>query len=100
MANLPERIRIIWPHHRLCGTELVVHGWVHIDGEIHLRLTLTDGSVGCLPAAWTDLFTAAPDLEPQQSVTLAGIRSLRRLVEALSARHVAGDRSTSTRSSA
>ena len=38
--------------------ELVVHGWVHIDGEMHLRLTLTVGTIGCLPA---DAFESSPE---------------------------------------
>jgi hypothetical protein len=91
LAHLPERVRVVWPHHQLCGTELVVHSWQRIDGEVHLRLTLNDGSTGCLPAAWTDLFETTANAQPQQhAVSLAGLRSLRGLVQALSARHPAG----------
>lgn len=96
LAHLPERVRIVWPHHQLCGTELVVHSWQRIDGQIHLRLTLKDGSIGCLPAAWTDLFeTAAECQPPQHTISLAGLRSLRALVLALSARQAAGERGDS-----
>jgi hypothetical protein len=92
LAHLPERVRIVWPHHQLCGTELVVHSWQRIDGEIHLRLTLNDGSIGCLPAAWTDLFEAAAEGRPQpHTISLAGFRSLHALVQALSARQAAGN---------
>ena len=101
LAHLPERVRIVWPHHQLCGTELVVHSWQHIDGEIHLRLTLSDGSIGCLPAAWTNLFETATDGQPQQhTISLGGLRSLRALVDALSTRHAAGDRGDSSCGSA
>jgi len=89
---LPERVRIVWPHHQLCGTELVAHGWQRIDGEIHLRLTLNDGSFGYLPAAWTDLFETAAEGQPaQHAISLTGFRSLRALVQALSARQAAGE---------
>ncbi len=96
LAHLPERVRISWPHHQLCGAELVVHSWQRIDGDIHLRLTLADGSVGCLPAAWTDLFEPAPEGQPQHAISLAAVRSLRALVQALSARHAAGELGTSS----
>ncbi len=97
LAHLPERVRIVWPHHQLCGTELVVHSWQRIDGEVHLRLTLNDGSIGCLPAAWTDLFeTAAEGQLAQHAISLAGLRSVRALVQALSARQAAGERGDSS----
>ena len=97
LAHLPERVCILWPHHQLCGTELVVHGWQRINGEIHLRLTLNDGSIGCLPAAWTDLFeTVAEGRSQSQIISLAGLRSLRALVQALSARQAAGERGDSS----
>jgi hypothetical protein len=93
LAHLPERVRIVWPHHQLCGTELVVHSWQRIDGEVHLRLTLNDGSIGCLPAAWTDLFemTADGQLQQRHTVSLAGLRSLRALMQALSGWQAAGN---------
>jgi hypothetical protein len=97
LAHLPERVRIVWPHHQLCGTELVVHSWQRIDGEIHLRLTLNDGSIGCLPAAWTDLFETAAEGQPaQHAISLAGLRSVRALLQALSARQAAGERGDSS----
>lgn len=75
-----------------------MHGWRRIDGEIHLRLTLTDGSIGCLPAAWTDLFEAtAQEQQPPHRVNLHSIRAVRLLVEALSARHATGERRLTAR---
>jgi hypothetical protein len=36
LANLPEKVRVTWADHQLHGTELPVHGWHRIQGEIHL----------------------------------------------------------------
>ncbi len=98
LAQLPERVRIIWPHHGLYGTKLLVHGWQRIDGEIHLRVTLADGSVGCLPAAWTDLFAeTVQEPAPRQAVSLKAIRALRLVIENLAARHAIGNRDADLR---
>jgi hypothetical protein len=86
LANLPEKVRIVWVDHRLYGTELPVHGWHHIHGEIHLLLTLPDGSRGYFPAAGTALFAALEPDRPAVIVTGDGARQLRRLIEALEAR--------------
>ena len=64
LANLPEKVRVTWADHQLYGTELPVHGWHRIQGEIHLLVTLPDGSRGYLPA----------------SVTADGVRQLRQLL--------------------
>ena len=53
LVHLPERVRIVWEDHHLYGTELPVRGWHRIHGEIHLLLTLPDGSRGYFPAAGT-----------------------------------------------
>ena len=86
LANLPEKVRITWVDHRLYGTELPVHGWHHIQGEIHLLLTLPDGSRGYFPAAGTALFSAQERERPALLLTGDGARQLRILVEALRAR--------------
>jgi hypothetical protein len=86
LANLPERIRVEWPNHRLFGAELEVHGWRYTDGEVQLRVRLSDGSIGCLPAAWTNLFGHELVGAPSAFVTLAALRNLRQLVEALARR--------------
>ena len=79
-------MRITWPHHELAGAELEVHGWQHIGDEIHLRVTLADGSVGCLPAAWTSLFEI-PAVESSALVLNPGsVRTLRAVLEPLGAR--------------
>jgi hypothetical protein len=91
-------VRVIWPHHCLYGAKLLVHGWQRIDGEIHLRVTLADGSVGCLPAAWTDLFgETVLDPPPRQAVSLKAIRALRLVIENLAARHASGEREADLR---
>jgi hypothetical protein len=88
LANLPERIRVEWPHHQLFGAELEVHGWRCIDGEVHLRVRLADGSIGCLPAAWTSLLVDGQAAAPSAFLSLTALRNLRQLVEALSRRRV------------
>jgi hypothetical protein len=87
LAQLPERVRIVWPHHQLCGTELVAHSWQRINGEIHLLVTLPDGSRGYLPAAGTSLWEPLVDHDrPALMLTGDRVRQLRQLVEALQAR--------------
>ena len=86
LAHLPERVRIVWQDHQLYGTELPVHGWHRIHGEIHLLLTLPDGSRGYFPATGTALFDAQEPDQPAVIVTGDGIRQLRQLMEALQAR--------------
>ena len=87
LAHLPERVRIVWPHHQLCGAELAVHSWQRIDGEIHLLVTLPDGSRACLPAAGTSLWEPLVDDDrPALMLTADRIRQLHHLLDALQAR--------------
>jgi hypothetical protein len=86
LANLPEKVRVTWADHQLHGTELPVHGWHRIHGEIHLLLTLPDGSRSYFPATGTALFDAQEPDRPAVIVTGDGIRQLRQLMEALQAR--------------
>ncbi len=86
LAHLPEHVRIVWEDHQLYGTELPVHGWHRIHGEIHLLLTLPDGSRSYFPAAGTALFDAQEAERPAVIVTGDGIGQLRQLLEALQAR--------------
>jgi hypothetical protein len=87
LAHLPERVRIVWPHHQLCGAELVVHSWQRVKGEIHLLLTLPDGSRACLPAAATSLWEPLVDDDrPAVMLTADRIRQLHQLMDALQAR--------------
>jgi hypothetical protein len=44
LANLPPRVRVTWPHHELAGSELELHGWQHVDAEIHLWSPTVVGS--------------------------------------------------------
>jgi hypothetical protein len=83
---LPERIRVEWPHHQLFGVELEVHGWRCIDGEVHLRVRLADGSIGCLPATWTNVLGDGQAAAPAAFVNLDALRNLRQLIDALSRR--------------
>jgi hypothetical protein len=91
---LPECVRIVWQDHQLHGTELPVHGWHRIHGEIHLLLTLPDGSRGYFPAAGTALFDAQEADRPAVIVTGDGIRRLRQLMEVLQERSRRRGRST------
>jgi hypothetical protein len=79
-------VRITWPHHELAGAELEVHGWLHIGDEIHLRVTLLDGSVACLPAAWTNLFEVPEAEAPPLLLSPASVRALRAVLEPLASR--------------
>jgi hypothetical protein len=92
---LPEKVRITWVDHRLYGTELPVHGWHHIQGEIHLLLTLPDGSRGYFPAAGTALFDAQERDRPALILTGDGVRQLRLLVDGLQSRSRRRPRSAS-----
>ena len=89
---------IVWPDHQLYGAELPVHGWHHIHGEIHLLVTLPDGSRAYFPAAGTALFECAERDRPALMLTADGIRQLRQLMEALQARRRRRRRSTSRKS--
>ena len=56
-------------------------GWRHLGGEVHLRVRLLDGTMGCLPLAWTEL---APATASEGAVlTLEVVRGLRQQLEAL-----------------
>jgi hypothetical protein len=84
LRNLPERVRITWPHHRLAGAELPVHGWRHIGGEVHLQVRLLDVTMGCLPLAWTEL---APGTSGEGAMlTVEAVRALRGQLKVLAAR--------------
>ncbi len=79
-------MRITWPHHELAGAELEVHGWQHIGDEIHLRVTLADGSVGCLPATWTSLFDTPAVGSSALLLNPGSVRALRAVLQPLAAR--------------
>jgi hypothetical protein len=85
LANLPKQIVVTWPHHELFGRELPLHGWRHIEDEIHLKVTLADGSVGCLPASWTNLFGRSVPISALK-LYAASIRDLREVLDPLAAR--------------
>lgn len=60
---MPERVRLVAAPGELRGLELEVRGWTTDEqsGEIALSCRLVDGSVGEIPARWTDLpVLAAP----------------------------------------
>jgi hypothetical protein len=61
---LPERVRLVAAPGELLGVVLEVHGWTTDDrsGETALMCRLVDGSVGEIPARWTDLpWRSAPE---------------------------------------
>ncbi len=76
------------PDHRLYGTELPVHGWHHVQGQIHVLVTLPDGSRGYLPVAGTALYGEQDDAPSSPALTLTtdAVRQLRLHVEALQKR--------------
>jgi hypothetical protein len=87
LAHLPEHVRIVWEDHQLYGTELPVHGWHRIHGEIHLLVTLSDGSRAYLPAAGTSLWEPLVDDDCSALMLTADrIRQLHQLMDALQAR--------------
>jgi hypothetical protein len=95
LTHLPERVRIVWPHHRLTGAELEVHGWLRIDGEVHLRMRLPDGSIGCLPMSWTSLSAEPPSPREPAFLSLESLRTFRQFTELLlDRRHGRGRRET------
>ena len=98
LANLPEKVRVTWTDHQLHGTELPVHGWHRIQGQIQLVVTLPDGSRGCLPASATALFGAQEADQPAIILTGDGVRQLRQLVEAFQARSRRRRRATAPQS--
>jgi hypothetical protein len=54
---LPERVRLVAAPGGLRDLELEVRGWTTDEqsGEIALSCRLVDGSIGEIPARWTDL---------------------------------------------
>jgi hypothetical protein len=86
LAHLPERVRVVWQDHQLHGAELPVHGWHRIHGEIHLVVTLPDGSRSYFPAAGTALFETQKHELAAGVLTVGATRQLRQLIEALQAR--------------
>jgi len=86
LAHLPERVRIIWQGHQLYGAELPVHGWHRIQGEIHLLVTLPNGSRSYFPAAGTELFDAQQRVHTAVMLTPGAIRQLRQLIDVLRGR--------------
>ena len=63
-----------------------MHGWHRIQGEIHLLVTLPDGSRSYFPATGTALFDAEKPDQAVAIVTVGAIRQLRQLIEILQAR--------------
>jgi hypothetical protein len=59
LRDLPAEVRVIRPHHALAGKVLKVFGKLTRKGQLHLVLTLPDGTRSYIPATWTDL--QAPD---------------------------------------
>ena len=98
LANLPEKVHVTWADHKLDGTELPVHGWHRVQGQIQLLVTLPDGSRGCLPASATALFGAHEADRPAVMLTADGVRQLRHLVEAFQARSRRHRRATAPQS--
>jgi hypothetical protein len=61
--------------------------WTRLEGIVHLVVEMIDGSHGCLPASWTDVFgdlTGDPQTVPAFSVE--GLRQFCRLIDLLDGR--------------
>jgi hypothetical protein len=86
LAHLPERVRVIWQDHQLHGAELPVPGWHRVQGEVHLVVTLPDGSRSYFPAAGTALFESQKREQAAGKLTVDATGLLRQLIEALQAR--------------
>jgi DNA invertase Pin-like site-specific DNA recombinase len=73
------------PGHRLYGEELAVHAWHHLGDEIHLLVSLPDGSRGYFPIRWTSVWPPEVNAEPGSPgiLTSDAVRELRLLVQAL-----------------
>ena len=55
MDPLPARVRLVAAPGAARGVELEGFGWRTEYGETVVRCRLVDGSVGTIPARWTDL---------------------------------------------
>jgi hypothetical protein len=64
VSSLPERVRLVAAPGELRDVELEVLGWRTEHGETMLRCRLVDGSVGTIPARWSDL----PRVSAERSV--------------------------------
>jgi hypothetical protein len=59
---------------------------VHVDGEIHLRVTLVDGTRSVLPATWTSLFAERPTSPVGLPWNPSAIRELRAMLDPMRSR--------------
>jgi len=76
---LPERVRLVAAPGALRDVVLEVLGWRVDEGETLLTCRLVDGSVGRVPARWTDLPLRVPATRPLG--VLASPTGWRRLAE-------------------
>jgi hypothetical protein len=84
---LPGRVRLVAAPGALRDVELEVFGWRTEHGETMVRCRLVDGSVGTIPARWTDLPVVGSEPEPLGvMISPAGWRCLRERVEVLRSR--------------
>ncbi|MBV9164688.1 MAG: hypothetical protein JO342_00880 [Solirubrobacterales bacterium] len=80
---MPERVRVVRPHHPLEGRWLEVIGCTRRRGALGLIVVLPDGSRRVIPAEWTDVH--GPRV-PQRLGTLGSVEDLlaaRRVVDGL-----------------
>ena len=59
LEGLPERVRVVRPHHPLEGRSLELIGCRRRGGKLELTVVLPDGSRRVIPAGWTDVWGAA-----------------------------------------
>ena len=64
MDPLPACVRLIAAPGGLRDAELEVFGWRTEHGETMVRCRLVDGSMGTIPARWTDLPRVGAEAEP------------------------------------
>ena len=72
MDPLPAWVRLIAAPGGLRDAELEVFGWRTEHGETMVRCRLVDGSMGTIPARWTDLPRVGSGADPLGVIVLAG----------------------------
>src|ERR1035441_6007648 len=101
LRDLPAEVRVIRPQHALTGKVLKVFGKLNRKGQLHLVLTLPDGTRSYIPAAWTDLKPPDHPRRDRDSSLVASLSDLlctRQRVDALLRRMAASPADATTRS--
>jgi hypothetical protein len=79
---LPGEVRVTSAVHPLFGRVLRATGFKRWEGALLLVVVLPDGSPGTVPAAATDVLGTAPAEAMVSTLSVEGVRRLRRLLAA------------------